>query len=97
MVQDASSGARFPFQDITVVGTSGTYRDSVTVAAITSPSDPAANYGIGLALGHPGTFTVNVTASGHEDWTNTGIVTRNNLRCMFHSDTVIANLIPGRL
>jgi len=97
LIKDASTGRAFPFRDVHVLAISGAYRDSAYTAAFDGPTtlaDPL--FGFGLALRHPGTFTVKVSAAGYEDWERAGIVTSNNLRCAFYNDTVVAGLVPVR-
>lgn len=92
VLRDFTSGAQAPFTDVRVVARSSVFKDSVYVAAITAENVLAARSGVGLAMEHPGTYDITVTAAGYDAWQTNSFTTVNNLKCGYASDTIVARL-----
>lgn len=61
-LEDSITSVKFPFTDVRVIASEGTYRDTARVTEITGSATSART--IGLLFERPGTYSVEVTAAG---------------------------------
>src|SRR4051812_28236882 len=75
LVQDSVTGANGPFSTVFALAVADTFRDSLLTSQILVPTgSPPKFTHINLALEHPGTFDVTVSADGYATWSKHGVV-----------------------
>lgn len=75
LVQDSVTGANGPFSSVYALAVADTFRDSLLTSQILVPTgNPPKLTHINLALEHPGTFDVTVSAQGYATWSKHGVV-----------------------
>lgn len=89
-LEDATTGARFPFRDIVAIAAEGVFRDTAR-ADLPDAREPVH---VAVAYERAGTYTVSVSAAGYATWTATGVRVEQEKNACRH---VIPRSLTARL